>query len=318
MDASASSTQNTNLIPVPQQAQPQPQKSSSPTCTIFVWKFFSVGSWILLLVTSLEGYIQKTLFFSIHKNIKKIPILDYILDYMPLSINLGLLEAFYLIILFCGFYNFAYLGLYKGDNMITDKLFDGPPIYHFVPLLFVAIINILVQEFKDSHELKDLDGELITDLVLTLIAFAFLLLIYFKTELKHDWFIVLTIKKGVFSMLIVLLWYNFFYQIVLIGITKQEQTDLPDFLKGSGISGAILIGLGGLAFSFFFKDIIAAITNLLIYIGMINSFFGPNGKKKNQKESSGGVSDGVIEIVMMAINLGVIFFLLLKHTDELF
>ena len=40
--------------------------------------------------------------------------------------------------------------------MITDKLFDGPPIYHFVPLLFVAIINILVQEFKDSHELKDL------------------------------------------------------------------------------------------------------------------------------------------------------------------
>ena len=314
MDASASSTQNTNLIPVPQQAQPQPQKSSSPTCTIFVWKFFSVGSWILLLVTSLEGYIQKTLFFSIHKNIKKIPILDY----MPLSINLGLLEAFYLIILFCGFYNFAYLGLYKGDNMITDKLFDGPPIYHFVPLLFVAIINILVQEFKDSHELKDLDGELITDLVLTLIAFAFLLLIYFKTELKHDWFIVLTIKKGVFSMLIVLLWYNFFYQIVLIGITKQELTDLPDFLKGSGISGAILIGLGGLAFSFFFKDIIAAITNLLIYIGMINSFFGPNGKGKDQKEVSGGVSDGVIEIVMMAINLGVIFFLLLKHIDELF
>ena len=311
MDASVSASQNANLIPVPQQEQPQPQKSSSPACTIFVWKFFAVGSWILLLVTSLEGYIQKTLFFSIHKNIKEG-------FYVPLTINLGLLQAFYLIILFCGFYNFAYLGLYKGDNMITDKLFDGPPIYHFVPLLFVSIINILLQEFKDRHELKELDGELITDLVLTLIAFAFLLLIYFKTELKHDWFIVLTIKKGVFSMLIVLLWYNFFYQIVLIGITKQDQNDIRDFLKGSGISGAILIGLGALAFSFFFKDIIAAITNLLIYIGMINSFFGPNGKGKGQKEESGGVSDGVIEIVMMAINLGVIFFLLLKHTDELF
>ena len=310
MDASASASQNANLIPVPQQEQPQPQKSSSPACTIFVWKFFSVGSWILLLVTSLEGYIQKTLFFSI--NIKEAGV------YLPLSIKLGPLQAFYLIILFCGFYNFAYLGLYKGDDMITDKLFDGPPIYHFVPLLLVSIINILLQEFKDAHKLEDLDGELITDLVLTLIAFGFLLLIYFKTELKHDWFIVLTIKKGVFSMLIVLLWYNFFYQIVLIGLVKQDLNNIPDFRKGSGISGAILIGLGALAFSFFFKDIIAAITNLLIYIGMINSFFGPNGKGKEQKQASGGVSDGVIEIVMMAINLGVIFFLLLKHTDELF
>ncbi len=309
MDTSASTSQNANLIPVPQQVQPQPQKSSSPACTIFVWKFFAVASWLLLMVTSLEGYIQKTLFFSIRNNEG---------FYLPLTINLGLLEAFYLIILFCGFYNFAYLGLYKGDNMITDKLFDGPPVYHFVPLFLVSIINILLQEFKDGHKLEDLDGELITDLVLTLIAFAFLLLVYFKTELKHDWFIVLTIKKGVFSMLIVLLWYNFFYQIVLIGIVKQDIADKPDFIKGSGISGAILIGLGGLGFSFFFKDLIAAITNLLIYIGMVNSFFGPNGKDKLLKEVAGGVSDGVLEIIMMAISLGVIFFLLVKRTDELF
>ena len=313
MDASASTTPlNENLIPVPQQVQPQPQKSSSPACTIFVWKFFSVGSWLLLMVTSLEGYIQKTLFFSFHKKVK----LEGI--YLPLSINLGLLEAFYLIILFCGFYNFAYLGLYKGDNMITDKLFDGPPAYHFIPLLLVSIINILLQEFKDAHELKDLEDELITDLVFTLVAFAFLLLVYFKNELKHEWFIVLTIKKGVFSMLIVLLWYNFFYQIVLIGYVKQDPGDLADFLKGSGIAGAILIGIGALAFSFFFKDLLAAITNLLIYIGMINSFFGPNGKDKAQKDASGGVADGVLEIIMLAFNLGVIFFLVVKSTDELF
>ena len=119
-------------------------------------------------------------------------------------------------------------------------------------------------------------------------------------------------------MLIVLLWYNFFYQIVLIGCVKQDPGDILDFFKGSGIAGAILIGIGALAFSFFFKDLLAAITNLLIYIGMINSFFGPNGKDKAQKDASGGVADGVLEIIMLAFNLGVIFFLVVKSTDELF
>ena len=70
-------------------------------------------------------------------------------------------------------------------------------------------------------------------------------------------------------------------------------------------------------FSFIFKDLIAAVTNLLIYIGMVSSFFGINGKDELQREFSGGVADGVIEIVMMVLNLGLIVLLISKFSNYL-
>ena len=51
---------------------------------------------------------------------------------------------------------------------------------------------------------------------------------------------------------------------------------------------------------------------------MINSFFGPKGKDKEQKELFNGVGEGVVDIIMMLINLAFIVFLILKHTDGLF
>ena len=70
-------------------------------------------------------------------------------------------------------------------------------------------------------------------------------------------------------------------------------------------------------FSFGFKDLIAAVTNFLMYAGMVNSFFGNGGKSERQKELSGGVADGVLQIIMMAINLSFILFLINKYKNEL-
>ena len=145
-------------------------------------------------------------------------------------------------------------------------------------------------------------------------------LIYIKTDIKHDWFIVLTIKKGVYSFLLVMLWHNFFYLIILIKSIKKYDdglTELLDFLKDSGISFSIIIGFGSMIFSFGFKDLIAAVTNFLMYAGMVNSFFGNGGKSERQKELSGGVADGVLQIIMMAINLSFILFLINKYKNEL-
>ena len=327
----SSNNQTENLIAVPVQAesqfqmqkqiQPQPivqQQQPSTSFTIFFFKFFSVISWVMLIVTSLEAYFQNSLFYIFYRTYRSksidVQFIGISKLYLPITIDTSMLQSFFLIILFFGFFNFAYYGLYKGDNSLIDPLFTNITKYHFVPLLLVSFINMNMQI---NNEMEEMEGEIITDLVFTFIALGLLGYIYIKTNLEHkNWFFILTIKKGLFSFLIVILWYNLFYASLLIGCLNCEE-EILKFLKGAGIAFSILIGFGAMLFSFIFKDLIAAVTNLLIYIGMVSSFFGINGKDELQREFSGGVADGVIEIVMMVLNLGLIVLLISKFSNYL-
>ena len=327
----SSNNQTENLIAVPvqaesqfqmqQQIQPQPivqQQQPSTSFTIFFFKFFSVISWVMLIVTSLEAYFQNSLFYIFYRTYRSksidVQFIGISKLYIPITIDTSMLQSFFLIILFFGFFNFAYYGLYKGDNSLIDPLFTNITKYHFVPLLLVSFINMNMQI---NNEMEEMEGEIITDLVFTFIALGLLGYIYIKTNLEHkNWFFILTIKKGLFSFLIVILWYNLFYASLLIGCLNCEE-EILKFLKGAGIAFSILIGFGAMLFSFIFKDLIAAVTNLLIYIGMVSSFFGINGKDELQREFSGGVADGVIEIVMMVLNLGLIVLLISKFSNYL-
>jgi hypothetical protein len=327
----SSNNQTENLIAVPvqaesqfqmqQQIQPQPivqQQQPSTSFTIFFFKFFSVISWVILIVTSLEAYFQNSLFYIFYRTYRSksidVQFIGISKLYLPITIDTSMLQSFFLIILFFGFFNFAYYGLYKGDNSLIDPLFTNITKYHFVPLLLVSFINMNMQI---NNEMEEMEGEIITDLVFTFIALGLLGYIYIKTNLEHkNWFFILTIKKGLFSFLIVILWYNLFYASLLIGCLNCEE-EILKFLKGAGIAFSILIGFGAMLFSFIFKDLIAAVTNLLIYIGMVSSFFGINGKDELQREFSGGVADGVIEIVMMVLNLGLIVLLISKFSNYL-
>ena len=327
----SSNNQTENLIAVPvqaesqfqmqQQIQPQPivqQQQPSTSFTIFFFKFFSVISWVILIVTSLEAYFQNSLFYIFYRTYRSksidVQLIGISKLYLPITIDTSMLQSFFLIILFFGFFNFAYYGLYKGDNSLIDPLFTNITKYHFVPLLLVSFINMNMQI---NNEMEEMEGEIITDLVFTFIALGLLGYIYIKTNLEHkNWFFILTIKKGLFSFLIVILWYNLFYASLLIGCLNCEE-EILKFLKGAGIAFSILIGFGAMLFSFIFKDLIAAVTNLLIYIGMVSSFFGINGKDELQREFSGGVADGVIEIVMMVLNLGLIVLLISKFSNYL-
>jgi hypothetical protein len=313
-------SQTANLIPMPEQAQQQPQSQPQTTVsfTIYVWKFLSVLSWILLILASLESYIRDSMIFSSYKLNNR---------FIPLSVNLGLLESFYLLLLLFAFYNIAYLGLYKGDNTIVDPLFEDISKYHCFPLFLITLMTLNMHSIKDAIELKDMEGQIITNLVFTILALACLGFIYFKTVFIHDWFIVFTVKKGIFSFFIVFLWFSFFYHMVLIGAIKKQEnmdTDTEDktkalygFLKGSGIAGALLIPFGSLSFAFIFKDLIAAVTNLLIYIGMVSSCFGINGKDEKFEEHWDGNADGIIEIIMMVINVVLIGLLITKCKNSL-
>ena len=123
-------------------------------------------------------------------------------------------------------------------------------------------------------------------------------------------------KKRTIFFIIVILWYNLFYTSILIGCINTSAS-IDSFLKGAGISFSILIGFGSLIFSLVFKDVIAAVTNLLIYIELVSSFFGMNGKNELIRSFYGGVADGVIEIIIMVLNLVVILLLIFSYNAQL-
>ena len=143
---------------------------------------------------------------------------------------------------------------------------------------------------------------------------------------------VLTIKKGVFSTFIILLLYNFFCAIVLLKIydfflkileDSDEKEDIESlwlFYKRMYIAFSIVIGIVSLTFSFFFKDIIAAFVNFLIYLGFVISFFTSNITEKSRefrKEYFGGYTVGEIDIIMMVLTFAFIVFMALRYSQNL-
>ena len=302
-----------------QNDQPNPPSQTTTfSFSPFVWKFLSVTSWILLAFTSYEAYSTDTLFFTIHRRIKDI---FNFAPYIPLSISLDMLEAFILIVLFFGLFNYIYYGIFKKDQNIINAMLGDLTKWHFIPFLLVSMINLLMKDSANSLEQKVSKRYLITDLIFTILALATLGFIYFKTEMSHDWHIVLTTKKGIYSCLIILLWHHFFYLIIIMKyidfLLDPGTYDIYKFFGGTSIAFTLLFGIGSMSFAFYFKDIMASFISALIYIGMINSFFGENGIDSNQKDSTVGVAEGVIDIILMLANVALIWFLLMKHTSNL-
>ena len=321
MEMEKAGSPSEQFIPMPSQPQPQPQMQPqaqaqsqpqpSTSFTIFVWKFFSVISWVFLIITSFEGYRHGSLFFSMNRGLNNL-----IGVFVPISMDIGMFQSFFLIILLFAFYHFAYLGLYKGDNTIVDPFFDNMSKYHFIPFLLVSIMNLNAFAANGEYdEIKKFQGEIITNFIFTIISLGCLGYIYYKMEFNHEWYIVLTMKKGIFSALIIILWYNFAYSIVLLGIINSKTP--VSFLKDSGIAFSIIIGVFSLVFSYAFKDLIAAVSNLLIYIQMIDGFFGIEGKYIHGDNPVESNAQGIIEIIIMVINLGLIGGLIFKYNNNL-
>ena len=210
--------------------------------------------------------------------------------------------------------------------------------YHFIPLLFIASLYIISQSCRDydyngfENGLKKLKTLLIFNLIFTIIGFISLIVIYILTKLNSEWYIVMAIKKGVYSTFIILLWYNFFVTIIHLkkiniylkaykDTSKAEEyvNNLKNFFKNAGISFTIIFGLGSLIFSVVFKDLMAAFTNFLLYLGMVISFFNKNkSQRAERKESFNGWADGVLDIIYMALSFACIVFLIFWCKHKIF
>lgn len=296
--------------------------------SIFSWLFFICSGWASIKYLGDKNY----------KIIWTINTLDleenrsYKVDtYYPIQINYVVLYIIFIITLLfavAGFFIYLIKSTCKKEKNIFEGMMGIWPRLHSFPLIIISFIFLLGEYFypcyleienedyqKYFNRMKELK---IFGLAFSIIALISLIFIYIVTDLKTDkWYIVLTIKKGTYSCLIILLWYYFCYTVYQLSdsIHPNLNNDNDRYLKNTlGIGFSSIIGIGSLIFSFLFKDIVAAIMNLLIYLGMTIYFFSID---KNIKESyANKLADGVLDIIHIAFSIGMIVFLLIKYRKE--
>jgi len=242
--------------------------------------------------------------------------------YWPLQMQVSLYYICFiltLIIITGGCFIFFYKTICKKDDQVVNGMMGQFSKFHFFPLLCASALFIIgeciyVDEEKENHE----KNRAISGLVFSIVGLASFIFIYIMTDLNTDWWVLLLLKKGAFSCLIILMWYNFCYGIYYVHSYDKPDEDPDkdlDWKKGCGLAFSIIFGIGSLAFSFVFKDLVACVMNLLIYIGLTVAYFRlPSEARKLKEFNKNG--DGIVDIIMLVLSVAVIVLLLIKYREN--
>ena len=242
--------------------------------------------------------------------------------YWPLQMQVSLYYICFiltLIIITGGCFVFFYKTICKKDDQVVNGMMGQFSKFHFFPLLCASALFIIgeciyVDEEKENHE----KNRAISGLVFSIVGLASFIFIYIMTDLNTDWWVLLLLKKGAFSCLIILMWYNFCYGIYYVHSYDKPNEDPDkdlDWKKGCGLAFSIIFGIGSLAFSFVFKDLVACVMNLLIYIGLTVAYFRlPSEARKLKEFNKNG--DGIVDIIMLVLSVAVIVLLLIKYREN--
>ena len=299
-----------------------------------IFKIISYISWLLLLVNGCVSlrwlYKKKYMRVWIINVIKKY-------EYVPLKmyyIIIYLVFNFFIIILFFGCAYFFMATLFQKNNDAINKLFKIPVSFNFFPIL-CAFIMFILGELK-AEETKEINSIVRAGFAISLIGLISMIFIYISTEFdKENWISNLLIKKGVFSALIILFWYNTCYDIFYLHkALRPTGKKIFNWMKGCGLAFSIIFGLGSNIFSFWYKDIIICIFNLLIYIGLAIFYYKYEAKtfnwsyyyyeqysaynyryySFNDKKNKG---DGIVDIIMICISIFLLIYLIAYHMKNI-
>jgi hypothetical protein len=280
--------------------------------SILSWLTFLVTSWLSLGLPYNFNFARifwLTTSINVEKN-KDYYHTSY--NYIPIAI---LYEFHYAVFIFA--FSIATIGflifmVFRENENVINLMFGKFSRFHFIPLFSISALCIIGEtlNFYDVGKHKDPfnESKFIFNFAFTIIGLVSLILISFTTKIKKPWYAFLSINKGTYSCLISLLVYNLFFSILSYVNFKSDETD-EDWVKGSGIAFSLIIGIINTILSFVLKDIMIAFTNALIYTGMLIYFFKID---KEIRDNYNGNADGIIDIVILAGNLGVIIFLALN------
>ena len=218
--------------------------------------------------------------------------------YTPIQMDRIVIYIVYniwILISFIGCVVFIVKTLFRKDNQVIDGMMGKFSQFHFFPLLCAFIMSILGEIKVDEHFKHIIN----TGLAFSLIGTASMVFIYIMTDFKtQDWWAEYTLKKGTFSCLIILFWYNFCYDVYAVRDANNPITQ--NFKKNCGIAFSIIFGIGSLAFSVVFKDIIMSFMNFLINIGMAKYYFELEDTSTKEYNKN---ADGAFDIIISVLSL---------------
>ena len=176
----------------------------------------------------------------------------------------------------------------------------------------MKIDNSRIDE-DDYHFYEKLTKRLIiTDFIFSIFAIITLFFSYTQIKLACEWYIVLPIKKGVFSCFIPYLIFSILSDLIyFIFNNNYVHKNLHDFIMCVFF---LLIGFISLGLSIIFKDITMAFTNGIVYIDLIFDYFSNAAKAKERLN----VYEGIIIAGFTLASFILIGILVAIHKEKIF
>ena len=221
-----------------------------------------------------------------------------------------------LLIFTAGFVVYIYCIFIKKDYNVINSLFGRFTKFHFVPFLCASVL-FMISELTNDHKryIKITKFQILLTIITSLIGLVSISFVYLNTKLDYPMYARLTINRGTFSCLLALFSFGFFYNIFYFGyILRAEDKkyeDLKDWTKGCNYAFPIILGIVDLGLSAFFKDIVLAGMNCLMFVGMaINFFLMEDDYMKYYFDDE--IIIGFIDIIVALASAGLAAFLFYK------
>ena len=269
----------------------------------------SVISWIIFTCTLLEYIINKPLVID-HKYRVIIAI-----PYFPL------IELFIFVNSLLGLISYLIFTTYKKNDNLYNAMLSGVVKTHSAPLFLLSLMLITEKLIINCIHSRYFEvgfevALIIFHFLLCIASLVFIFIIVLKiSKMQYSlkWYMVLPIKKGAFSCLLPYLLYKFSYDLCVLFAFMEAKISFIDFVF---IVLFISIGAISLFFSFILKDIIMAVTNILISIGLLVNI--------NLYEifryflTDSGLVISIIVGIISVLASAIIIFLLLKKSEDVF
>ena len=272
----------------------------------------SIVSWLLLTINNLASlkwlYRTPRAIWNIYTEYPGFE------DLLPIPLQLTQdtiykIFNFFFVITFIGCAAFIFKAFIKKDQAVLDGLLGKYSKFHFIPLLFGFGMSLLGELLKND---EDFNGDKIAyaGLVISLVGLACMIFVYIFTNINsNEWWVSYVLNKGTFSCLIILFWYNFCYDIYLVRHSNAPLKTDNDWSKGINLAFSIIFGIGSIAFSYVFKDIIICLINIYIYNDLAGSNIKPIPEEsKEELKKVNYLADGAIDYLILLCS-----FLLLIH-----
>ena len=248
-------------------------------------------------------------------------------SYRPFQMQVSLIYIVFilaLLIILGGCIVFFIKTIFKKDDQVKTGMMGQFSKFHFFPLLCASALFIIGEcvdeDRKNPDQIKRLKKLYVSGLVFSILGLASMIFIYIMTDLNtEEKWVMLLLKKGTYSCLIILMWYYFCYDIYYVRyVDKPLDTKTYDeWRKGCGLAFSIIFGIGSLAFGFYFKDLVVCGMNALIYVGLTVYYFKINKESRKMKELNKN-GDGIVDIIMLVASVAVFVLLLIKYNENCF